>query len=386
MLIKCIFKNDNFTLFISIQMTSQTSQTRYAPRNVLNANEIKLSIQARSQERQDEQHISAWLLNHFFRYLIGNYKPHMDVVIEITSLDEALQRLNLLTGENLNTTIPLWLSNVFDTDSKIYWIVHNHPEILDLEAKFLEFLNSRKGTSLERKLAKINAFQALSLYEYEHKLIEIQKQRGLIPHSPDAVIHMFQTPIGEFVEFNPTNHNFRRELAYESQSMRHCLGQFADKTAFCGSYGEYYAAQCEAKKIRLFSFRTENNQPKITICVSIDSSDTVTIKEVKGKQNQPPVEKYHDILIDFLNTLPCKATYPIDLNKIGIVWSGEKWQRISQVTDSYLKTKIVWQAPELAHAIKDRPRIADWLLAAKAPDILGTLEDSTYVKGLISDE
>jgi len=49
------------------------SHSSYQPRNVFNAPVIKEHIARRSARRRDPADIAAWLLNHFYRHIIGNF-------------------------------------------------------------------------------------------------------------------------------------------------------------------------------------------------------------------------------------------------------------------------------------------------------------------------
>ncbi|WP_439896559.1 hypothetical protein [Burkholderia ubonensis] len=50
------------------------SSASYQPRDVVNAPDIKAAIARRSAERGDPADISAWLANHFFRWIIGGFE------------------------------------------------------------------------------------------------------------------------------------------------------------------------------------------------------------------------------------------------------------------------------------------------------------------------
>ena len=67
----------------------KSKHSAYAPRNVLNAPEIKNAIQLRSEKRQDSDEIKAWLLNHFFRHIVANFVSSPPEMLEIKTLEQA---------------------------------------------------------------------------------------------------------------------------------------------------------------------------------------------------------------------------------------------------------------------------------------------------------
>ena len=137
-------------------------QTAYLARNVVNAPEIKARITERSRQRGDSQEIATWLQNHFYRYVVGNLVAPPPAVQPLYTVDDLQQRYR--NGP------PAWAMAVVaraatahkdGAEPALWWI---HPEgdaIAALEARLLEFLQSRVGTSLEGKLMRINCPQAL---------------------------------------------------------------------------------------------------------------------------------------------------------------------------------------------------------------------------------
>ncbi|WP_169781702.1 PcfJ domain-containing protein, partial [Escherichia coli] len=110
---------------------------------------------------------------------------------------------------------------------------------------------------------------------------------------------ILDVPDGKIVEFDASHSNFRREMAYESWHMQHCVGQFDDRKNLTGGYGEYYANQIEQHKLRLFSLRDNNNIPHVTIALNV-VGDSLEIDQIKGKQNRHPVKKYADDVLSLL--------------------------------------------------------------------------------------
>jgi len=109
------------------------------------------------------------------------------------------------------------------------------------------------------------------------------------------------------------------EMAYESQMMQHCLGQFADRSALTGGYGEHYAEACEQGNMRLFSYRSGNAHPHISVSAYVQSDGRLRIDQIKGKQNRPPVERYHADVLALLSQLETDEHTPEDALAIGLV-------------------------------------------------------------------
>jgi len=84
----------------------------------------------------------------------------------------------------------------------------------------------------------------------------------------------------------------------------------------------------------LFSLRDKNKEPHVTIAYN-GEPDKLYVTQVKGKRNQPPVEKYIPFVYDFLRDMANKGTlkgfnwrYSNDLNleQIKNIFVGEKFK------------------------------------------------------------
>ena len=348
-------------------MTMAASKLGYAPRNALNADALKAAIAARSRTRGDNDAVRAWLLNHFYRHLVANFEPARP----IESIDDARDALG-------DTSMPAWVHARFGTPQKasdnapapVVWVDPAAPELLALEARLVEFLESRTGTSLDGKLDRINCPQALALWEKEHARIAARIERGWRESQPDALIECLATPNGRFVEFCHDSPLLRSEMAFETYVMRHCLGQFADRQALTGGYGERYAEAIEAKRLRLVSFRDTQGQPHITISLIVRAGGKPEVEQVKGKQNRPPIARYVDDLLTCLNALDTSDETPPDCIAIGIVRTESGWRRIEDVTDAASQTKLIGRYPRLFVRLAAPTPAVEWLVAARQPELL----------------
>ena len=285
---------------------------RYQARNVINATAIKEQLQRRSQEREDTPEIQAWITSHFYRYVIGNFQAEQPHVIPI----HTPQDLTQLLGSGV--AVPEWVTQRLTNQETLWWIIPDSPPLLAVEERILEFLCSREGTSLEGKLQRINCPQALARSMLEHLAFEKQRQLNRYQHQPSAVKKILERPAGVFVELQASSPELRHEMAFESQVMRHCLGQFS-ADSLTGGYGENYAKACESGKLRLFSFSNHNQQPHITLSVHVRGNGQLELDQIKGKQNRPPIERYQQDVLALLNHLTLNEHMPDDALNMWII-------------------------------------------------------------------
>lgn len=203
-------------------MTGNIHQN-YNARDVINAPEVKTAILQRSLFRQDNETIQKWLLNHFYRWLISDFP----MVQQINSLAEYS-----LFNKN-DDVIPEWLVSKFNTASvstaTLYYIETDHQQILTKERELVEFLSRKCGTRLESKLQRITCYVAFRMREEEHEKMLQRREKGWQPSEQNTVKSILDVPDGKIVEFDASHSNLRREMAYESWHMQHCVGQFDDR-------------------------------------------------------------------------------------------------------------------------------------------------------------
>lgn len=337
----------------------------YAGRNAVNAEELRAVIDARSAARGDPPDIRAWLLNHFWRHWVANYEPAQP----IATLEDARRVM-------LGAILPDWLvkrldSPQADTGVPMVWLDPADPAVFLLEARLVEFLSARQGTSLEGKLERINCPQALSLWEKEHEQMQDRLARGWRQSDARALRTILEVPEGRFVEFLADSPVLRAEMAYESYLMRHCLGQFHDRKALTGGYGEQYAEGVERGKLRIVSLRDRNGHPHITISLEVRGNNALRVDQVKGKQNRPPVSRYVDALIRVLNLIGTDNETPSDCLDIGIVRTEAGWQRLGEIADPLVQARFVLRHPHAYPMLRSPGPLAQWITAARLPLVLG---------------
>jgi hypothetical protein len=340
-------------------MRQKKSSSAYKARDVVNAPELKHAIQQRSILRNDKPEITAWLMNHFYRWLIGSF----DVATPVLSASQ----YQLLSG----TPAPEWLKPRFNTPSlsvPCFYIAPQQALLLERERRLLEFLNSRQGTPLEGKLQRINCIHAFALWEKEHARIQDRQQRGWVPSSGLALTETLRTPNGTWYLFDSLSPHLREEMAYESYHMQHCLGQFGDKKRLTGGYGESYVQKIQADELRLFTLRSSGNTPHITISLQVNNH-VLSIDQIKGKQNRPPITRYTadtQALLRHLNMI--SETHP-DCEAMGLIALQEspEWHLLTELTDPQLQNNILTRQPQLLAVFSQLSLQQQWLALANLP-------------------
>ncbi|MGF6591706.1 hypothetical protein [Pseudomonas sp. 2835] len=346
-----------------MEVTPQLRQSGYAPRNALNADQLKRGIAERSKARGDAPEVGKWLLNHFYRHLVGNFEPAR----RILTLEQAV--------EVLGAEPPSWVARHLADAGKesqqapapLVWVDPQQAPLLAEEALLVEFLTSRQGTALAGKLDRINCPQALALWHKEHAQMAARVEQGWRQSQPEALLTRVTTAEHVLQELRPESPLLRAEMAFESYVMRHCLGQFADRRALTGGYGERYAEAVEQRRMRVLSFRDGQGQPHITISLIVQADGTLTVEQVKGKQNRPPVERYYQDLLQCLNALGTDQQTPADCIAIGIVRTEAGWLRIEEVSDPTAQTRLVARYPQLYERLDAPSAMVEWLVAGRQP-------------------
>ena len=338
----------------------------YGARDVANAPAIKTAIASRSAARGDTPDIQAWLVGHFFRFVVGNLQANAPAMVSLDTLAIAQAKLGL--------NIPVWIGNRLKESGKhgiphtpIWWIDPNSHAVHEVEQRLVEFLATRAGTPLEGKLMRVNAMQALAQWDAEHQAMQARQLSGWRTHQPDAVQHVWHGEGGDFVELLPASPLLREELAFESQCMRHCVGQFGNRRKLSGGYGEHYASACEQGRMRLFSYRTGQSQPRITISAHVKANGELEIEQIKGKQNQPPVDKYHADLLAFLHALRTNTVTPDDALAIDLVRLPTGWTRVADIASEADQLALFARHPDKLARISAPTPLVQWLTLACTP-------------------
>lgn len=362
---------------------SQATETRpvapavasaYQARDVVNAPAIKQHIQQRSAERGDAAEVAAWLTNHFYRHVVGNLQADAPAVLRIDDAQQ-LQELAGLQEPARWALERLARQQAGEALPALWWVQPDSAAVLTLETRLVEFLSTRKGTSLEGKLQRINCPQALARWTLEHLAFEKKQNSGRVAHSQHAVQGLLRGQHGTFVEFDARSPQLRQEMAYESQMMGHCVGQFANRQGFSGGYGEHYATGLESGRMRLFSYRTGSAQPRITVNAYVQTDGSLQIEQIKGKQNRPPIARYAADVVDLLNHLPLNDEVPEDALAMGIVRRPPEllqahpglapWCTVQALRTDDEQLWLVQQHPRLLPQLELHSPLVQWMVAAR---------------------
>ena len=355
-----------------------TAPSAYKARDVVNAPAIKQRLRERSELRGDAPEVAAWLNNHFYRHVVGNVQADAPAVQMIANAAE----LQALCGRK---EPPAWaLERLYKLASgfelpQLWWVNPDSSVVLALETRLVEFLSTRKGTSLQGKLQRVNAPQALALWTLEHLEFEKKQKKGWVEHAPAAVHGILRGQHGTFVEFDGKSPQLRQEMAYESQMMGHCVGQFADRTRHTGGYGEHYAEACEKSRMRLFSYRTGSAQPRITVNAQVQKDGRLQIEQIKGKQNRPPIERYAPDVVALLNHLPLNEEVPEDALAMGIVRRPAEmltsnpalsaWCSVAEMNTEVEQLWLLNHHPSLLPQLNLSSPLMQWMVTARKEHI-----------------
>lgn len=356
----------------------------YLPRDVVNAPAVKSAIERRSSERGDDAEMAAWLRNHFFRWAIGSFE-HVTPVRSAADYQAAAGHAE---------PMPEWLAKrlhrpVLATGSEapqrqpLHHLDPEHPLLVARERELVEFLRSRQGTRLARKLQRINCFAAMAMWEREHQRMQTRRRKGWVPSSGLALRELLRTPNGRIFEFDGGHPALREELAYESYHMQHCLGQFASQQKLSGGYGEQYAQAARDGRLRLFTLRSAGNQPHVTISLAVHA-DGLRIDQIKGKQNRHPVRRYADDVLQFLRMLQPRGERHPDCEGMGLVFEPDaaagaeaaprgSWKFVTEVADLGFLLSVMSGNFHLIEHFEHPPASLQWLLLRTAAHELGRL-------------
>ncbi|MGE8317599.1 MAG: hypothetical protein ACN6O3_02565 [Comamonas sp.] len=363
---------------VLVSQAGAQAGSAYQARDVVNAPHIKARIRERSAARGDAPEITAWLGNHFYRHVVGNLQAEPPALQPIADG----QALAAVFGRQAP---PGWVLERLEQQSRglalprLWWVDPDAPVVLALEARLVEFLSTRQGTSLEGKLQRVNCPQALARWTLEHLAFAQKQSRGWVEHTPAAVRGLLPGQHGSFVEFDGRSPQLRQEMAYESQMMGHCVGQFADRKQLRGGYGEHYAEACEQGRMRLFSYRTGQAQPRITVNAQVQKDGSLQVEQIKGKQNRPPIARYAGDVVALLNHLQPRGEEPDDAIAMGVVRRpahllppGQEAAPWCAVAELHTEAEQLWllaEHPDLLPRLDLRSPLLQWMVAARKDEV-----------------
>lgn len=110
----------------------------------------------------------------------------------------------------------------------------------------------------------------------------------------------------------------KESLKREGDNMGHCVG------------GEGYQRDVDKGITKIYSLRDKNNMPHVTIEYNVPDKILV---QIKGKSNKPPVDKYRDIIINFIRKLDINEAYEEDLINLDLYIDTEDEDSNDKIID-----------------------------------------------------
>lgn len=210
--------------------------------------------------------VEKWINSNFRNWLINDFK-------------------STKTIKRYTSKHPIWVKIALDRKETIYYIEPTKKEI-ETFYDLVHYLNTEKGNisrmSVDQVIQKTNTWKQ-----------EVTKNDGV------QVIHEY--PNG----YRWVQVISKSALLQEGKEMQNCIRDFNTGT--------------------IFSLRNEKNKPHVNIELK-----STTITQIKGRQNKPPIEKYHKYILSFFND-KLISFYDInqtDLFKMGLVYNGIKVEKL----------------------------------------------------------
>lgn len=210
---------------------------------------------------------------------------------------------------------PEWFTSKVANGGFFYVSVTGQHELDRIELSLIEYLTSLIGQPIhanENRFMRMSVPQVLEASERLHaqlaRRMEKQNRRSAAEGNSNEKV-VFEWPTGAFViqfvsdaEPGELSLAVRQAMALETDRMGICVGSFNNKETCVGGMGEPYARGVERGTMQIYSIRDPNNAPHVTIEVNQG-----VVRQVKGKQNEPPIQTYVPYVKDFLNNLGLPA-------------------------------------------------------------------------------
>lgn len=135
----------------------------------------------------------------------------------------------------------------------------------------------------------------------------------------------------------------RDALALEGDKMGHCVG------------GDDYVKQVANGSTKIYSLRDKKDEPHVTIDYSTYKN---IIVQIKGKSNNPPIPKYHEYIIDFVNNeLKPKKIDDTDVLRMGLILSEDNAKILSLEDYTGDTIKVPVFDPNMSDSVTKLPNI-----------------------------
>lgn len=259
--------------------------------NVVNMDTLKQVTDAYAN-KVTQPEAKAWFQKQVRNFLINNPRDNEELGAE-TQIDD---------------TSPEWLQKAKAQGAKLFNFKISNETKGELD-HIADWLNSEEGSKIMPKLYKVTVPQAV---EMSHKWTK-------------AINKKIDTKVAEegAVDFLDFDDDYRWVilttkmcLDREGKLMSHCVGSYADKVS--------------SGNTKIYSLRDPKNEPHITVEVTGNS-----VRQIKGKANQPPENKYIPYVQSFLNKLNVKVD-SYDLERMGLMYIDNKLYNMYKLPDGLI--------------------------------------------------
>ena len=122
--------------------------------------------------------------------------------------------------------------------------------------------------------------------------------------------------------------------------------------------------------MRIFSYRTGQQQPRITISAWVQDDGRLRIDQIKGKQNRPPIDRYRSDVLGFLNQLPTTEATPDDALAMRLVRVDAGWRAAETLVTEAEQLQLWQRQPALLAHVQQLTALVQWLAAARDSSVL----------------
>lgn len=212
----------------------------------------------------------------------------LSIAEEITKLGKSERVNELLACSFGRVTVNEFKRGELSADSYGAYVVLRLEHIADwIEAALANdepWLKNVDELGRPKKLLKFsNAMQIVREANRDMMLFAQKSRNVVISQGDEELVKQFDNGYSLVRLLTP------RALDRESGQMQHCIGQ--------GAYDQHL----EGGEYEYLSLRDPAGKPHVTIEMGVNRrTGARVLKQLQGKQNQPPISKYQDILIPYL--------------------------------------------------------------------------------------
>jgi hypothetical protein len=239
-------------------------------RNVINTDEIDdFVVKISQQNHVRDKQIHQWLQTTLRKYLINDYPSVGQATngfiksrseYQAPWVDQALARGEKLYKVYLGGGLPQTIEHVIDYLTQAMEPPEDFPQDLKI-----------------RDLTRLSVQDAIRKSNDWTEWLNSRDIRGDVAAGEKEIVKLD----GGYRVVQLTS---AAALDLEGKLMQHCVGS--------------YAQEVQQEDTSIYSLRDSSNKPHVTFEIEPGNK---SVEQIKGKQNEPPVEKYYAACIEFLN-------------------------------------------------------------------------------------